>query len=455
MATFENYVAIQANFTGVVDGASFYTKFCDVAGKELPEASESLGGSPKIWRDYPTPFLQLSDHTMAGWFFNDSSVYDQLAVLSLKSFSAGTHPHDFQNTLKKFFEHCRSNNKTHLIIDLSNDGGGEIQVGYELFKQLFPTLEIYSTGNLRAIDQLNVMGGFFTPWAHNHTDNDAQYLSTVEAVPFDGTDYLNASGANFASWKDFYGPVAVHQDNFTNLNRYNLNAADYEENQNFGLSGYANNTDIAPQPFLNENIIILVDGMCSSTCHTFSHLARYQAKVKTVAVGGQVNTTGPMEYVGGVKGKQAFFSSAMTLETQVFYNLADNKTIAAANKTQLKTMLDLGNYTALRSADYLGLKFNLQNDIAQHDYDLTPLQFKSEAADCRLWGTASMIQNITNLWHAVADQGLWLQRHRHLFRVRSRQHEPAVKSERECHPLEQWADAERHHFCLSAGRGQG
>lgn len=393
-----------SNLTGVVDGASFYSTFCDADNKELGEGNENVGGNPSTFELYPTPYMELSDYTMAGWFFNDSSDYDQVAVLAVRAFSTGVKPDDFPKALKKFFDHCRETNKTHLIIDLSDNPGGVIQTGYELFKQLFPTLQLYSTGNMRASDQLNIMGEYFTPWSHNHTDDQAQYLNTVESVPFDGTDYLNASGTNFASWQEFYGPVAVHGGNFTNLNRYNLNTSDYEDAQTFKLSGYKGNMHVEPQPFNNTNIIILVDGLCSSTCHTFSHLARYQAKVKTIAVGGISNTTGSMEYVGGVKGKQAMFSRIIAGDTQIFYDLADNTTKAEANKTMLKTMLEQGNYTVLRTSDFLGLRFNLQNDIAQQDYAFTPLQFKSEAADCRLWNTAPMIQNITNLWHAVADQ---------------------------------------------------
>ncbi|KAK5229439.1 hypothetical protein LTR72_000970 [Exophiala xenobiotica] len=402
--SYPNIAHTSHNFTGVDDGASFYDSYCNASNKEFTGPTKEIEETKSVWAAYPQPVMELSDLTMAGWLFNDSTIYDQVAVLSLKAFSEGNQPHDFQNSLKSFLKDCRSANKTHLIVDLSGNVGGQIVTGYELFKQLFPTLQIYSTGNLRATEELNVMGTYFTNWSSHNTDDTAQYLGFVESAALDGTDYLNASGTNFGSWDDFYGPNTVHGDNFTNLNRYNLSSPDYQETNRFNLSGYFSSAQIAPQPFLSENIILLTDGMCSSTCHTFSHLSRYQAKVKTVAIGGLVNTTGPMEYVGGVKGKQALSSFNMYEETLLFYDLADNKTLAAANKTSLKTLYELGDYLSLRSNGQRGLRFNLQNDIAQHDYEFLPLQFKSEAADCRLLGTAKMVQNITNLWHAVADQ---------------------------------------------------
>lgn len=55
------------------------------------------------------------------------------------------------------------------------------------------------------------------------------------------------------------------------------------------------------QPFEAENIVVVYDGYCASTCTIFSEFMRQQAGVKTVALGGRP-TKDIIQAVGGVKG---------------------------------------------------------------------------------------------------------------------------------------------------------
>lgn len=56
-----------------------------------------------------------------------------------------------------------------------------------------------------------------------------------------------------------------------------------------------------PQTFLPENIVMLSDGFCGSTCAIFSELLKTQAGTQSIAVGGR-KQNGPMQSVGGSKG---------------------------------------------------------------------------------------------------------------------------------------------------------
>lgn len=60
------------------------------------------------------------------------------------------------------------------------------------------------------------------------------------------------------------------------------------------------------QPFKAEDIVIVYDGYCASTCTIFSELMRQQAGVKTIALGGRPNKD-IIQAVGGVKGTNACY----------------------------------------------------------------------------------------------------------------------------------------------------
>jgi hypothetical protein len=47
---------------------------------------------------------------------------------------------------------------------------------------------------------------------------------------------------------------------------------------------------------------------------------------------------------------------------------------------------------------------NLKDNLRQNDASGTPLEFMYEAADCRMWFTAPMITDVTELWKGVADR---------------------------------------------------
>jgi len=97
------------------------------------------------------------------------------------------------------------------------------------------------------------------------------------------------------------GPFEIYGDNFTALLRDNFTDTTQQVGNDVIVSGYANETDIAPQLFAAENIVLLFDGVCGSTCSIFTELMKAQGGVRSVSVGGRP-TTGPMQSVAGSKG---------------------------------------------------------------------------------------------------------------------------------------------------------
>jgi hypothetical protein len=65
----------------------------------------------------------------------------------------------------------------------------------------------------------------------------------------------------------------------------------------FTVTGYLDRTNFT-QPFAAEDIIMLYDGFCASTCASFSEFMRTQAGVKSIAMGGRPNDR-QIQAIGG------------------------------------------------------------------------------------------------------------------------------------------------------------
>lgn len=113
----------------------------------------------------------------------------------------------------------------------------------------------------------------------------------------------------------------------------------------------------------------------------------YQAGVRTVTVGGRP-TNGPMQAVGGSRGAASYDSGV--LDANFVFASSINDT--AANL--LPQVRDPNIYTT-----YFG--FNLRDEVRPNDTE--PLQFKYEAANCRIYWTLSNAYNMSRLWRDAAS----------------------------------------------------
>jgi hypothetical protein len=356
---------------------------------------------------FPEPAMADSDSTLAGYFLSAPGL-ESTAVLSVFSFDP-TDTQSFIDTLTNFLDECRRLKKTHLIIDVSGNGGGNILLAFETFKQLFPTVDPYLTSSRRATPQLEILTEFTTKSAQAVRKNLDDFEDAGGDGDFDVSDVDDAAGKRYTSFQDYWHPFDTHNDSFTPLASYNLsNNVASEITDGLVVSGYGNNTRLSPQPFASKNVILVTDGQCASSCHSFSHMLKWQGKVKTVAVGGRPQTDGqPMQYVGGVKGSEVTYLSGVLDTINQLYDEADDATLKRANQTGLKTLQDLGLYLLYRSADPASSELasvNFDNFIGQYDSSYTPMQFRYEAADCRVWYSLDMAFDITAVWRRAARE---------------------------------------------------
>jgi len=164
----------------------------------------------------------------------------------------------------------------------------------------------------------------------------------------------------------------------------------------FAVYGYDSNPANTSQPYLAEDIIILSDSLCSSTCALFMEMMHHEAGVRTVVAGGLPHY-GPMQTPSMTRGARSY-GILDALDGNIgyaqyllqFYD--DPRQNFLPNRTEA---LDI-------YVEYADL--NLRDQVRKGS-DI-PLQFVYEAANCRIFYTSSTFYNQSNLWQYAAD-AIW------------------------------------------------
>ncbi|KAK4960967.1 hypothetical protein LTR10_001456 [Elasticomyces elasticus] len=417
--TIENFARVLAPFDNITTGEDIYRTYFTPPVEEIESAEKAATmttssasstapapTSSTVTKStpapgFPSPIIREMSNLNSGYFL-DGEGYDDVAVLSVPSFvSSNADEIPFQSVNTYLINRAIAENKTKLIIDVSANGGGTILQGYDLFKQLFPHVLPYGATRFRAHEAFDLIGqevsafSGLVPRSLNTNDTVQNLVSTAWNYQTDA----DVNYEPFTSWQEKFGPheYGPQPDNFTSLIRWNL--SDVLTPLNSGgiyISGYLNRTNITAQPFAAENIVIVYDGYCASTCTIFSELMRQQGGVKTIALGGRPNKD-IIQAVGGVKGTNDFpwdyILGAVEYPFQYQY----------IHDAEYYNSTALGDYSTLplyRATNYV---VNSRDGIREGDATETPLQFVYEPADCRIYYTPEMVVDETAVWKTVAD----------------------------------------------------
>ncbi|KAK0715986.1 peptidase S41 family protein [Lasiosphaeris hirsuta] len=427
-----NFAIIRAgaNFTGVNSGEDYYNRFCNpeaaaatlaaAAEKNATETPTTLAAAEPTIKGYPFPVVRdAGANTTAGYFLNGTG-YDDVAVLAVTGFSPagdlGSTEYliDFQRTLEEFLAKSKAAGKKKLVIDVSANGGGYIIAGYELFAQLFPDQDMFRADNLRESESLRAMAEISSQFLDEIISFDADSLESLDTADEQAAARARALGAlqqssiignivpggvfapdgtNLTSVDAILDPVVLKGDRFTAYQFTPLN----DTNPVFNLSGTGSRSDLPPAVFLPEDVVILTDGTCGSTCTLFSYLMILQLDVKTVAVGGRPRT-GQMQSIAGVEGAQVFYLADISSAASAVLTLSPD-----ANVTDSElNILDEG-YALTRAANPASAgAVNGKNAFSRHDSQ-TPLQFLYQAANCRFFYTQQMLFSPVDVWKRAVD----------------------------------------------------
>ncbi|KAI9692784.1 MAG: hypothetical protein M1820_009383 [Bogoriella megaspora] len=370
------------------------------SGSPPPTAPSVVPGDP-----LPVPGAQTPNNWVSGYFPDGESSRD-VAVLVISSFHPllATEQLDFQQAVKTFLDACRATRKQRLIIDVRQNPGGQFTLLMDVFKQLFPNETPYSGTRIRATNINNVIGEQISSISSSAASlNQVRQLlaaggTNLVTVPNFAQGYLKTpDSVPFSSWNDFYGPNQFNGDNFSNVGAFRLSPSFYT--YPLTISGYGNQS-ASSQPFASENIVLLTDSDCSSSCALFANLVINQGNVTTVTAGGRPNLD-PIAVIGGTQGGEElnfqFLQSLATQAMQTAASSSDEQTIAFVNKT-------LAPVNKSAPIVITSFQFNNRDNIAKGDVSQMPLQFtKSPMADCRMFYMPGDMANVSYTWKRVAE----------------------------------------------------
>uniref|UniRef100_A0A8H7N2W7 Tail specific protease domain-containing protein n=1 Tax=Bionectria ochroleuca TaxID=29856 RepID=A0A8H7N2W7_BIOOC len=345
--------------------------------------------------------------TVSGYFLTDQST----GVLSLPTFAMDK-PVSFSDAVSSFIKKAKEAGMKKIVIDLSGNGGGNVLLGYDVFKQFFPAIEPRLAWRTRASPSLNTIGSLMTRISGDDGSVfpeelilSAWHKSAIFAA-INAEFTLDTNYTKWASWNEFYGPHQIYGDNFTTPGFYNLSSVPFTATFGRPITGYGDLSTDLQQPWAAEDIILLQDGYCGSTCSLFSNIMKNDAGVKSVVVGG-IPQYGPMQGVCGTRGSNVLKWSDLGTAIDII-----KQNISSSQNDYRSVLQDLeltdGDLNGLPTSPSLTPWKNAQGAInALDEINLfntdVPRQFVYEAADCRLFYTADMIQDITQLWRTAGS----------------------------------------------------
>ncbi|KAK1985706.1 peptidase S41 family protein [Colletotrichum cereale] len=333
---------------------------------------------------YPLPIAKHASDWISGYFL-DGSGYEDTAVLAILSFAPseitsanGTFElAEAKRVVDDFLKKSKTAGKTKLIIDVQANGGGFVAAGFQLYNQLFPeTTDIWDGSRLRAHDALNAIG------------LTAQKVSPEILADFNNA-FFDEDLKPYESWQALYGPELIGGQNVTNLLRYNQ-------------SDFLSFQSIEKQLFESQNIVIVSDGACASTCTIFTSLLVEEQGVRTIALGGRPREAA-MQAVGGVKGSQVLtFANLQGIIKQTARDAIEANYLDYL-RYAFDVLPDIGEPPLLPSLAASGGSFNYRNAYARDNVDGYSEQFMYKAANCRLFYTSEMITDPVAIWTRSAD----------------------------------------------------
>jgi len=370
---------------------------------------------------YPDPVARDGGADITAGYFLEGKGYEDVAVLAISGFAPtdpslnGQFLSDFQETVSTFLAECKDQEKKKLVIDLTTNGGGFVAAGYELFSQLFPGVPKFQAHNLRETESLRRVAEItyehmdvfevFDPDAIDpDTMTEEEYIRAVATKILDPwmsaitsnlvpREAYSPNGTLLETMDDILGPVQIHGDNFTEYQQVPLD----EISSSFNMTGVGSRASPPPAVFAPEDIVLLTDGQCGSTCTLFSYLMVLSLNVKTVVVGGRPRI-GQMQSIAGVEGAQVFNMEDITATASAALLLNPKDNVTGSDLSILAE-----GYAVKRAMDPRQAgAINAKNSFSRADAK-TPLQFLDQPANCRFFFTAEMLSSPELVWKYAAD----------------------------------------------------
>lgn len=212
------------HFDDVIDGESLFRAAC------LPESPNDEDESrvhvvrghpfgsdipPTGPSSYPLPLIRHEGDLVRGYYL-DGDEHQDIAVLQLPTFKLdGRVAKGLSLTVQKFLKGAHADGKKNLVIDMSGNGGGDVNVGFNIFQILFPRASIETRTRFRRTELIRLMGKIFSS-----TQAKARYK---DDFPLDlplAADLAVSPDQRytFESWEDLYGSTGLVSEMYATFN---------------------------------------------------------------------------------------------------------------------------------------------------------------------------------------------------------------------------------------------
>lgn len=354
---------------------------------------------------YPKAVVRDEDTDIAGYLPNDPTLKDA-AVLRVPTFDVGdaTGGTAFDsNVVARFLKKAKAEDKKKLIIDLTANGGGNLAYGWNLYKILFPNSKLYSSTRLRAHEGLHLLQRAAYKFLDTFSDEDFEKDEKLDTIRYEAINWAGFLTPNqsyeFQSADELYGPQVVLDSNMTRAHSQDFEIESDWQTPIQGFNDIPKN--FTQPPFAPEDIFIITDGDCASTCPVFTKLMQYEG-VKTITFGGRPQH-GPIQALGGTRGGQVLESSALQLSMLKAQELG--KQYGFLSEEELKTLAAVS--PAQNASLVSTIRVNFRDTFSKDDKDsVLPLQYAYEASDCRLFYTNENLFSAESYWTDAAN-AIW------------------------------------------------
>ncbi|KAF6790681.1 peptidase S41 family protein [Colletotrichum sojae] len=390
--TLTNTATITSNFSGIDSGDAVHRRF-EVPGRngraENPVNATRGSFSPAL-DGYPEPDFVHRDRYVSGYLLPGDAFADT-AVLAVNSFisqngsrrasSLLDDPTEFIRVNTQLVEASRRQRRTKLIIDLQGNGGGLVANAMSLYATIFPR------GGDEAHMNMRVRAHAMLDWIGSAAEAAGADLRD-HPYPFGFLGFIDENLRNFTTWESFYGPEKLggRGEEYTNVvqPREVAFAAD-------GVPGIFR----IPEPwFRPEDTVIVTDGHCASACAYVVGMMARELGVQVVAMGGRP-IDAPMQAIGGTKG-------GPVVQLGPYQSIWPFLTGLTVPPEEIDMTPFVDPNPPLAGPPTSSWAVNSANVYLDDDLDGTPVQFRYEAANCKLYYTWDTLRNMTRLWEAVS-----------------------------------------------------
>ncbi|ETN44385.1 uncharacterized protein HMPREF1541_10565 [Cyphellophora europaea CBS 101466] len=383
-----------------------------------PEEPSTAPTQTAFSEAYPKPVVRDPFNTLAGFYL--PAPYDDTAVLFIPDFHTDgedvytglalpdDEPANFGKAAAEFISRAKSDKKMRLVIDLTGNGGGTSLQGFNLFKLFFPTTPIYNGNRYRNHDFSRLLMKSLDTYGEDYTDEFTYPLARHFA--WQGQVSPTQTALDWTSYRNFTGGETSNLTALTSFQNFTANS-----NPALPVQGYSNaTTTFTSAPFAPEDILIVTDGYCASTCSIFVDLMTSQGGVnKTLVFGGRPPSSSresnesikPMQLVGGTRGTEQYDWATLADVAGGALDYAQERLNASKPTLSEEEIARFKELMPLPPSEF-PLQFQSGSVNLRNGYDKgsdVPLEFESLEAKCRLYYTKENILEPATTWRDAVD----------------------------------------------------